>query len=233
MDEMPESRLFSLALDKQYQIADAYLKGYKSRFLYMAVISREDEAIEMLYRIQQRSPGSTLADRALLRTADYYYENADYDLAADAYAAYAKSYPRSPKVPQVKLKQAFANLAQFRGLRFDGTPVVDARAQLTEIIATYPQLAEEQNLREIIDRIDTSFARKLYVTADFYRRTNSPIAAVYTYRFLISAYPDSAEAATAKDDLAKMPQWALESAPPGKGPIGLPSTQPSASAAGD
>jgi outer membrane assembly lipoprotein YfiO len=230
MDEYPDSRLFSVALEKQYQIADAFLNGYKSRFLYMPIVGREDEAIEMLYRIRQRSPGSALAEKALLRTADHYYENADYDLAGDAYAAYVKSYPRSPKVPQVKLKQAFANLAQFRGLRFDATPVVDARAQLTEIIATYPELAQEQNLQEIIQRIDGTFARKLFVTADFYRRTNQPIAAVYTYRFLINAYPDSPESAKARDDLQKMPAWALETPQPGRGPIALPSTQPSASA---
>lgn len=230
MDEHPESPLFPVALDRQYRIADAFLNGYNSRFLYMPIVSREDEAIEMLYRIQQRSPGSPLAEKALLRTANYYYENADYDLASDAFGAYIQRYPRSPLVSEIRLRQAFANLAQFRGLRFDATPVVDARAQLTGIIADYPDLAQQQNLQDIVNRIDTTFARKLYVVADFYRRTNSPMGAVYTYRFLINAYPDSPEAQLAKADLEKMPAWALEAPPPGKGPIGLPSTQPSASA---
>ena len=111
LDEFPESKLFYPALDKQYQIADDFLPAaghaaYKSRFLGLAIIGREDEAIEMMYRIQQRSPGSQLAERALLRTADYYYADAQYDLAGDAYAAYARSYPRSPLLPQVKLRSA-------------------------------------------------------------------------------------------------------------------------------
>lgn len=230
MDEHPESPLFPTALDRQFQIADAFLNGYKSRFVGLPIVGREDEAIEMLYRIQQRSPGSPLAEKALLRTANYYYESADYDLASDAFGAYVQRYPRSPLVPQVRLRQAFANLAQFRGLRFDATPVIDARAQLTSIIADYPELAQEQNLQDIMQRIDGTFARKLYVVADFYRRTDAHLGAVYTYRFLINAYPDSPEAQLAKADLNRMPTWALESPPPGKGPIGLPSTQPSASA---
>jgi outer membrane protein assembly factor BamD (BamD/ComL family) len=41
-----------------------------------------DEAVEMLYRIQQRSPGSQLAERALLRTANYYFSDQQYDFAA-------------------------------------------------------------------------------------------------------------------------------------------------------
>jgi outer membrane protein assembly factor BamD (BamD/ComL family) len=127
------------------------------------------------------------------------------------------------------LQQAFANLAQFRGLRFDATPVIDARAQLTNLQAAYPDYAGEHNTRDLIERIDGTFARKLYVTADFYRRTSEPAAAVYTYRYLINAYPNSPEAEQARARLERMPRGALETPAPGGGPIGLPSTtQPSA-----
>src|SRR5690606_18827414 len=68
-----DSRYFYAALEKQYQIADEYLSGYKDKWLGMRILSREGEAIEMLFRIQQTSPGSQLAEKALLRTADYYY----------------------------------------------------------------------------------------------------------------------------------------------------------------
>lgn len=224
MDEHPESRLFYTALERQFQIADDFLNGYKSRFLGMPIIGREDEAIEMLYRIQQRSPGSPLAERALLRTADFYYADAQYDLAADAYGAYAKAYPRSPALPRVRLRQAFSNLAQFRGLRFDATPVIDARTQLLDLMAAFPDVAEEENLAEIVQRIDTSFARKLYYRADFYRRTHEPVAAVYTYRYLIRTYPQSEEAQLAEQALKDMPRSALETPPPGRGLFSPPGT---------
>ena len=81
----------------------------------------------MLYRIQERSPGSPLAERALLRTADYYYNTGQFELASDAYAAYVRSYPRSPNVPRVRLRRAFASYAQFRGTKFDATSLLDAR----------------------------------------------------------------------------------------------------------
>ncbi|MGH7176661.1 MAG: hypothetical protein ACREJC_04710, partial [Tepidisphaeraceae bacterium] len=93
MDEYPESTLFYQALEKQYEIADAYLNGYKRRLFGIPLLSATHEGIEMMYRIQQRSPGSPLAAKALLRTADYYFKDGQYDLSADAYAAYARSYP--------------------------------------------------------------------------------------------------------------------------------------------
>jgi outer membrane assembly lipoprotein YfiO len=173
-----------------------------------------DEAVDMLFRVRQRSPGSPLAEKALLRTADFYYADSQYDLAADAYAWYAREYPRSPAIGRVKLRQAFANYAQFRGLRFDATPLVDARAQLAELIAANPDLAEEEGLPAVVGRIDRTFAEKLYWTGNFYRRTHEPRAAVYMYRYLLEAYPNTPEAAKAQQALDKMPSWALESPVP-------------------
>jgi outer membrane assembly lipoprotein YfiO len=228
MDEYPESNLFYRALEKQYQIANDFLNGYKRRILYLPILGAEEEAIEMMYRIQQRSPGSPLAEKALLRTADYYYSNGDFDLAADAYAAYIRAYPRAEIIPRIRLRQAFANLAQFRGLRFDATPVIDARIQLVAMMNDYPELSEQENIPEILQRIDETFARKLFGIADFYSRTHEPKAAVYTYRFLADNYPQSPEAGKAKEALRRMPQWALDQPEPAAGPIGVPTTSPSA-----
>jgi outer membrane protein assembly factor BamD (BamD/ComL family) len=230
MDTFPDSPLFYRALEMQYRIADAYLKGYKIKFLGMPIIGAEDEAIEMLYRIQQRSPGSPLAERSLLRTADYYYANSEFDLAGDAYASYTRSYPRSPLIPKVRLREAFSSLARFRGLRFDATPLIDARAQLVDIINAYPELAKEENLPTILDRIDSSFAHKIYVTAEFYRRTKDLKTAAYNYRFLIKTYPRSPEATLAEAQLKRLPPSALEIPEPPAINAYAPATQPSAEA---
>ncbi len=217
MDEYPESKLFFPALERQYQIADAYLKGYKDRFLGLPLFDRSEEAVEMLYRIQQRSPGSPLAEKALLRTADYYYSNADYDLAHDAYGAYVKNYPRSPQVPQVRFRQALSSLAQFRGIRFDPSTVLDARSELADVAVAYPDLAKEENVAGLIQKIDETLAAKLFQRADFYHRTNDPRSAVYTYRFMLMTFPNSPLAPQARDKLARMPQWALNEPPPRAG----------------
>jgi outer membrane assembly lipoprotein YfiO len=210
MDEYPDSRLFYDALDLQYRIADAYLDGYKRKFLGMRILSADDEAIEMLYRIQSRSPGSDLAEKALLRTADYYFASGDFDFAGDAYGMYIRRYPRSPRTPRVRLRRAFASLAQFRGLRFDATSLIDAREQLRAIAATYPELAKEENVAEILDRVDASLAQKLLTRADFYRRTHEPQGAAYVYKYLIKAYPDSSESTEARRELARLPESARQ-----------------------
>jgi outer membrane assembly lipoprotein YfiO len=209
MDEYPASPLFTPALELQYAIADAYLSGYKRRFLGMPLLDADDEAVEMLYRIQQRAPGSALAERCLLRTADFYYADEQYDLSAAVYAFYAEHYPRSPAIARVRLRQAFSNLAQFRGSRFDPTPVIDARTTLLDLRAQYPEIARKENIDDILRRIDAVFARKIYTTADFYRRTSAPRSAAYLYEYLVQAYPDSPEAQGAQAQLQRLPRPAV------------------------
>lgn len=226
LDTYPESPLYYDALAKQYQIADQFLAGHKNRVWGIFFFGAEDEAIEMLYRVQQRSPGSPMAEKALLRTADYYFESRQFDLASDAYAAYIRSYGRSPEIPRVRLRQAFSAYAQFEGTRFDPTPLIDARAQLADMLAAYPDLAREQNLLSFIDRIDAALARKLFERGDFYRRTRQPRAAAYSWQFLVQTYPASPDAALAREALAKLPKSALEGPQPPGATGYLPTTQP-------
>ena len=213
MDEYPDSELFYLALEKQYAIADAFLEGYRTRLFGIPMFRAYDDGIEMLYRIQNRSPGSPLAEKALLRSADYYFDDRQFDFAADTYAAYLRSYPRSPQAGRIRLRQAFSSYAQFRGPRFDATPVIDAREQLRSVMATDDRLAAEENVPTMLEQIDRDLARKLVVTADFYRRTNEPRGAAYTYRYLLKAFPETPEAAYAQGKLNALPQWALQQTP--------------------
>ena len=201
LDTFPASAYFAQAVELQYTMADSLLGGRKLSILGLKFLDADDEAIEMMFRIQQRSPGSPLAERALRRTADFYFSSGDFDLAADAYGAHAKAYPRNPNLPEILLRQAFSNYAQFTGVKFDPTPLVNARAQMVELIQKYPEVAQRENMQSFVDSIDKTLARKLFVTADFYRRTNKPEAEKQTLMVLVKEYPQSDEAQQAKAKL--------------------------------
>jgi tetratricopeptide (TPR) repeat protein len=205
LDEHPDSPLFYPALELQYRIADEFLNGYKRRFLGMPILGSDELGVEILFRIQNRAPGSVLAERAVLRTADFYFNDRQYDLATEAYGAYARKYPRSPDANRARLRQALSNYAQFRGPRFDPTAIINARTQLQQIIAELPELAESERLSGLVDAIDRDMAKKLAYTADFYRRTGQPKAASYTYSILEQQYPTSPEAELARAKLPTLP----------------------------
>lgn len=204
LDEHPESPIYQNALELQYEIADRYLLGAKDRLMGLRILGRQDAAIEMLFRIQQRAPGSPVSEKALLRTADYYWAAGEFDLAADAYQAYGQAHPRSPLIPQVRLREAYANLAQFNGPKFDATSVVNAKMLLQQIKAEYPDLARQENLDQKIELADRQMARKVYLNADFYRRTHQPQASAALCRRVIEIYPQLPEAEDARKLLAQV-----------------------------
>lgn len=203
MDASPGSAFFRPALELQYAIGDSLLNGRQLKLLGMRVLDGTDEGVEMMFRIQTRSPGSPLAEMALRRTADFYFASGDFDLAADAYAAHIKAYPRDPKLPEMLVRQAFSNYAQFTGTRFDPTPLVNARSQMEEIINKYPDVAKRENMQSFVDAIDKTLAKKLLVTADFYRRTDKAEAQKVVLRVLTQQYPNSDEAQQAKKILGE------------------------------
>ena len=123
------------------------------------MLTAYDEAIEMLYRIQNRSPGSPLSERAMLRTADYYFSDRQYDFAGDTYAAYVRTYPRAPKFHAARLRRAISHYAQFRGPQLDATPIIDAREQFRSLMVTDRELAEEENIPALLQQIDRDLAR--------------------------------------------------------------------------
>ena len=216
-------------MQKQFDIAHAFLTGYRRVFLWFRFLDASDQGIEMMFRIQQRAPGSPLSEKALLETADYYYNSQEYDLAFDAYTSYVQRYPRA-QIARVKLRAAFSCLAQFRGTKFDATTLIDARAQLIDIEKIYPDMAQEENIPSVIEQIDDAFARKILETAQWYEKTHEPRGAVYQYRFLCQTYPASPEAGEARARLGELSPRLLAEAPPPPAPGYAPATQPTAGA---
>ncbi len=197
MDEHSDSSLYREAALKQYEIADSYLRNRSDRWLFFP-LRRYDEAVEMLFRVQQRLPGSPLAEQAVKRTADFYFARGDYDFAEDAYGVFIDRFPRSPSTPVVRLKQAYSNLLQFNGPRYDPTPLIDAATQLRQFAAEYPDLAREQQIPDKLAWIDQQLAQKLVIEADYFRRTGEPNASQLLLAEVARDYPDTPQAAQAR-----------------------------------
>jgi outer membrane protein assembly factor BamD (BamD/ComL family) len=129
-------------------------------------------------------------------------------------------------MPRAQLRQAYSYLAQFAGLHYDATPVVNARAQLMQMVVEYPDLAEQEHIPDLLRKIDRTLAQKLYAQGGFYERTHQPRAAAYTYKYIVKNYHQTPSAAQAEERLTKLPQWALQTPTPGKPTDLTPTSQP-------
>jgi outer membrane assembly lipoprotein YfiO len=201
VNNYPNSDLYLPVLQREFNIADSFLRGYKRKFLGLRIISETGDALELLDRIQDRQRGSPLAEQAGIRIADYHFDHGEFPEAVDTYTDFLKRYPYSQYVRKAEIRRAQASLANFRGVLFDFTPLYDARERLGAVAQAYPQSAEALQVPAIDDRIYQLEGRKNLEIARYYWRAGDRHAAAETYKRVIANWPNTPYAQDARAEL--------------------------------
>jgi outer membrane protein assembly factor BamD len=206
LNNYPTSDLYLTVLEREFNIAEAFLGGYKRKFLGLRVLPVTEDALQLLDRIQDRQRGSAIAERAGIRVADYYYSAGKFQEAIDAYSDFMKRYPYSQYYRKAEIRRAESSLGNFRGVLFDYTPLIDARDLLGDIVRSYPQSAEHLQARAIDDRIYQLEGQKELEIARYYYRAGKRYASAYYYKRVIANWPDTLHAEAARRELiARVP----------------------------
>ena len=184
------TQTFIPALEREFEIAKAYANGLKKRFFgTIRFLSSAEDAEELLIRVQERLPGSQLAEQAGMELADFYFRNRDLLLAAEAYDLFLENYPRSSQVPKARLRLIYSYLSGFKGPQYDASGLIEARGRLRTLQAIEPVLADQVGADGILIRIEESEAAKLLSTANWYLEVDDPISAELFIRRLIMRHP--------------------------------------------
>jgi len=197
----PASAQFHEALDRELNIAELFASGVKRRFLGMRILPAFGEAEEIFIRTQERAPGSALGERASLALGDHYYRRGEMGHAAEAYDLFTQNYPRSEHRQHAMRRLIQANLARFKGPKFDATGLLEARERLRMFQDDYPAAAERIGAEALLIRIEESLAQKKLEQGRWYEKRNEPVSAAYLYRRIIEAHSTTASAETALERL--------------------------------
>lgn len=200
----PSGAYFERALDREYLIADAFIGGRKRRALKILKVSAQEDGIEILMRIAAHAPGSDLAERALLRVADYHFDRQEYPEAIAVYDEFVKSNPHSKRRAYAMLRAAKASLLSFRGVKWDTAPLLDAAVRFRVFAQAYPKAGEKENAVGILSEIRQTLAHKAFHSGTFYERTGHRPSAVFYYRKVVREYSDSPWAQQARQKLDSM-----------------------------
>lgn len=209
---------FIPALEREFEIAKAYAHGLKKKFFgTIRFVSSHDDAEELLIRVQERLPGSQLAEQAGMELADFYFRHRDLQLAAEAYDLFLENYPRSSQIPKARLRLIYSYLSGFKGPQYDASGLLEARGRLRTLQAIEPSLADQVGVDGILIRIEESEAAKLLSTANWYLEIEDPISAELFIRRLVMRHPTAVATLEAlrviPTILPMLPQSILESAP--------------------
>ncbi len=200
----PESELFHLGLEREYEIARLYAKGMKRRWLGMRILPATGEAEELFIRIQERAPGSDIGQKASLALGDFYFDRSEMGSAAEAYDLFLLNYPHSPSRERVMLRLIEATLANFKGPVYDATALLDATARIKQFQSEYPASAERLGADALLVRIHESLARKDLRAAQWYDGQDRLVSALFLYRRIVRDHEGTTSAATAAGRLREL-----------------------------
>ena len=216
LDEFPAGDLSGQALDREYTIADAFLRGREQAIVWNVFglgevdiwhLSAVSEAIKILMDIAGRAPSSDLAEKALLRIGDYYFDGEEYHQAAEAYDEYLLMFRKRPMSPYAQLRAARSVYATYLDARYDSTPLVDADLRFREFRIDYPDRARAEGVEKIIFEIADRRAEADYYVAQLFERIERPKAAIFFYDQAAKRYGQTlwtARAAAAAKRLADL-----------------------------
>ncbi len=198
--DFPQSDTFVRALEREFEICRMYLGGLKRKILGLRLESGLDVAEEFIVRIGERLPDSRLAEQALIELADHYFAQRDLPAAVEAYAVFQKLYPRSEYRQRTMARLVYANVARFKGPRYDATPLREAAVQAERFATEFPAQAERAGVTDAIQaRIDESLGEQMLETARWYLSRGDPVSARFTLQRLLRRHPQSVAAARGLD----------------------------------
>lgn len=195
--DFPASEFFSRALQKELDIARLYLNGRRKPAFgsFLRIDSGTPYGEEICLRINERLPGSRLAEEATLVLADYYYRERELKMAVEVYDSFLRIFPRSEYRQLAMQRRIFANIAQFKGPSYDGRVLIDAKYQVEDFKQEFPRKAEELGLSDaVVARLDESSAQQMLTTAKWYIRRDDDVSARLTLSRLVRRHPRSAAA---------------------------------------
>lgn len=188
LNAYPNGVFFERALDREYKIGEAFLKGRKRKALKMFWIHAYEEGVDIMMRISTHSPNSEIAQRSLLRVADYYFDKKDYTDAIKVYEDFEEQYPRSRRRPYAMFQTAQCFFLSYKGINWDETPLVDARKKYEVFAMAYPRMAKDKDIPNILRQIREARAHKVYHTGEFYNRTHKRKAAIFYYQKAVNSF---------------------------------------------
>ncbi len=203
IDKYPFSERIKEIIEKEYNIAEKFIGGYKRKALGVT-LPVENPAIEILAKVVENSTYGPLAPKAeyklglLLKGLQRYYE------AEDAFNKVITNYPDSEWVEPAKFQVASCRAAVSRGPDYDQGAMQDAKQKFEEFVKEHPDAVLSREAEDNIGKLKEKEAAASYNIAVFYEKQKAYQAARIYYENVMVDYSDSPWAAKALERLQLM-----------------------------
>jgi outer membrane protein assembly factor BamD len=161
-----------------------------NRCMELSKKKKFEQAIECLEIFKSRFPDSTFALDSELQIADSYFQNKEWQLAAESYALYAKLHPNSPKADYAYYKAGLAYQKQLpKTIDRDMTSLDKAEANFATVFRRFPDSPYAKMAQAEYDSIRAKGAARNVYVGTFYYKFGEYRAAIPRFLIVLQDYP--------------------------------------------
>jgi len=203
IDKYPFSERIKDVIEKQYNIADKFMDGYKRKALGIT-LPVENPAVEIYTKVVENSTYGPFAPKAqyklglVLKGLQRYFE------AEDAFNKVISNYPGSEWVEPAKFQIASCRAAMSRSPDYDQGAAGEAKQKFEDFVREHPDAVLSREAEANIASLNEKEAQSNFNTARFYEKQKAYKAAKIYYNYVINNYPRSVWAARSLSNLQAM-----------------------------
>ncbi len=210
----PGSAYAAPALQREFDMAQAYLQGRKKTVLGFLKISGYEEGVSIMEKVSDRAgldEPNGIGLRAAIAVAEHYEAQEKYVEAYLKWSEIASYWETGPIGKRALYRMAEDNLIAYdkppksKRPNYDASKLSTAKTYYAKFLALYPEEAKENEVPQKMRHIDEELAYKQYAIGLFYRRTGKRQAANLYFDLVARTWPQTEAGALAKDALEGNP----------------------------
>jgi outer membrane protein assembly factor BamD (BamD/ComL family) len=210
----PGSEYAAAALQREFDMAKAYLEGRKKTVLGILKISGYEEGISIMEKVSDRAgldEPNGIGLRAAISVAEHFEAQEQYFEAYLKWSEIASYWESGPVGKRALYRMAEDNLLSYdkparrKRANYDASRLSTAKTYYARFLALYPEEAKEDQVPEKMKHIDEEFAYKQYAIGQFYRRTGKRQAANLYFDMVARTWPQTEAGTLAKEALEGNP----------------------------
>ena len=207
----PENIYYKTALDRQFQVASAFLAGRKRKFLGFFEISGYAEGVRIMDEINSRLGFERpLGEKAAVAVAECYQRRKKFAEAYYRWDEISEQCRSETLRRDAMLAMADCKLAQFKGHEFDDSDLIgrplnpesfysSARTLYKKFKERYPEDADKLEIDRKLREIDEQMALKQFNIGWHYQNTGNKLSANLYYTMIIRDWPETETAKIARE----------------------------------
>lgn len=202
----PNDPRFGEIIVQQYRIAATLMDGGRNRtWGWLPGFRNRERAIEMFELLLVNAPHHEYAPLAMMAIARAHERLGNEEEAIDALDRMINAYGQSLLAPDAYLRLAQTHASLVDGPSYDQASTKDAITFYEDFLILFPSDGGIVKAESGLEQMKTTLAQSKITMGDFYfyKRSNFKAARVF-YNEAITAFPDSAIAAKARERLTEV-----------------------------